>query len=277
MGFFRCSEDDAWMKLLMQNYQANAIRAPRAGIVPLLMLARKDDHVEIRGELIPVIDGSNPVSLPAFHSNAVVSLSGQQTREINADLSLELTAKFLTALGVPLPGAALDAKLFGGASKLAFEVSDVRQVGVDINALGLALENRRINLDHPSVGIFCGDDPADALVITRVLTSPKFSVHTFGDSEQEVEVKIDAIKELIGDASVEVGWKATRKSSITFTGPSQVTFAFACAPLNLKPDGSFTIGFEIEPGDLRMLINGPLKVLPIDAPAIVLPGLLDLV
>ncbi|MGW2287005.1 gasdermin [Streptomyces phaeochromogenes] len=278
MGFLNCGEHDPWMKLLMEQYQASVVRTPQSGILPLLMLARDGDRIERRGEIVPVIEGSESVNLPPTQTDVAASISGERTREIKAKLSLELTAKFLQALGVPVPGASLNAQLFNGARSLSFEVSDVRQLRVDPNELGKALAGRRIDLDHPSVEVFLGKNRVDALVITRVLTSPKFAVHASADSGQSVEVDVNGIKDLIGEASIKVDWKATSKSSITFTGPSHVTFAFSCVPLNLRDDGSFTIGLEIRPDDARWAHTEQSQspgLLRKEAPAVPEPGLLE--
>jgi hypothetical protein len=276
MAFWQC--EDPFVRKVRELYRANVIRAPRTGIIPFQVVARRGDHLERRGDLVSLIVGDDPVQLPTVESGIAADLSGESSASVDADLGLELTAKFLKALGVPIPGASVDVTFLERRSKIIFQVLNVREQSVNVSRLGTSLKGRRIDPDHPSAGVYFGEDKADLLVITRILTSPSFAVETERKRGSSAEINVDAIKDLIGEASVKFGYSRSDKSAVFFSGRQHAAFAFGAVPFHLEPDGSFKIGLEVSGGSLLQAPRPGQEIrptIPIDAPVVEDDILLD--
>ena len=142
MGFIPCvDQQDPFTRKVRATYRANVVRAPRTGIQPLDALAVRKTVVQPRGRLAVMIDGE-PVELPKSHQDKVAALSGELSTAVDLGLGIDLTAKFFTALGIPIPSAQASATLWQNAHQIRFEVLDVVQHQVDVSELGLAVNGR---------------------------------------------------------------------------------------------------------------------------------------
>jgi hypothetical protein len=148
-------------------------------------------------------------------------------------LGLDLSAKFLSALGLPVPGADLSATLWQGASTFTFEVRDVIDNQVDIAHLGQAI-NGRLVARTPATEIFLADETQQLLLITRTLTTPTFAVRATGRDGQTIKIAVDGISDLVGAAHVDVSWKREHDDWVSFRG-APVTFGFAVVPCLIDP------------------------------------------
>jgi hypothetical protein len=241
MGFRACpGRDDPFEKKVRETYGANVVGAPRAGIVPLITVARQDDRVEPRGHLRHILDGE-PTKLPKITSSPAAAMSGTRSSELKASLGLDLSSKFLTALGLPVPGAELTASLWDGASKFMFEVRDVVEDQVDIAKLGRAVDGHAV-ADNAATSIFLNDPSQELFVITRTLTSPTFAIRATTSGGQAVNVAVDGIAELVGAAHADVSWKQEKDSWVTFRGADPVTFGFSVVPCVIDAGRRLTFG-----------------------------------
>lgn len=149
--------------------------------------------------------------------------------EVRAKLGLDLSAKFLSALGLPVPGADLTATLWKGASTFTFEVRDVMDNQVDLAQLGQAI-NGRLVAQTPATEIFLTDETQQLLLITRTLTTPTFAVRASSAGGQAVKIAVDGITDLVGSAHADVSWKREHDNWVSFRGTAPVTFGFAVVP-----------------------------------------------
>lgn len=244
MGFLPCiNRDDPFTRKVRELYRANVVAAPRAGIDPLDTLAVRNRSVNVRGALVHMLDGR--AELPEPEATRAAGMSGTRSTSVDLKLGLDLTAKFLTALGVPVPGAEVTASLWKGATRLDFHVEDVVENQVDIAQLGRALHGRRI-ARTPATEVFFSGDGTGLYVITGTLTTTSFAVHGEAESGQTVSVAVDAIRDLIGEASAGVSWESTRQDTVTFSGPTPVTFAFTAVPCALDPGGNLVFGLTTD-------------------------------
>lgn len=267
MGWFAC--DDKFVKAVRQTYRANVVAAPRAGILPLEVVAQKGSQFHLRGDLSThLLDGSD-IELPAVSSTPASSLSGQSTSNIKVGVAAELTADFLNGLGVAIPAASVEATLFGRTKKVSFQVLGVRERGIDIGELGKRLKGVKVDRGNIAVErVFYGEGPpARMLVISRVFQAASFGLYLSEVDDAGVSIEIDALKDLLGHAKADVTWNLASKRSVVFKGKRPATFAFAAIECHLSPDATFALGLEVE---ARLLESKPgaRQFLPLDAPPI---------
>ncbi len=234
MAFRACPrKDDPFERRVRETYGANVVGAPRAGIDPLTTVAKQDDRVELRGHLRYILEG-DPPEFPPVTSSPAAAMSGTRSAEVKAALGLDLSAKFLTALGLPAPDAELTATLWQGAAAFTFEVRDVMDNQVDLAHLGRAI-NGRLVARTPATEIFLADETQQLLLITRTLTTPTFAVRASGTGGQAVKIAVDGISDLVGSAHADVSWKHEHDDWVSFRGATPVTFGFAVVPCLIDP------------------------------------------
>lgn len=254
VGFWHCVRDDPFVKQVRTIYGANVVRNPRTGIGPGDVVAQSGKRVEIRGALAPILIGE-PFELPPIEVNFASSLSGARSTEVNAELGMSLTAAFLAAMGVPVPGADLMLKLWSGASTFNFEVRGVREVSVDVNDLGACLKGRRVDASSPAAAVFFEDPDVRMLLITRTLQAPQFAVTAKRSGNTGVGVSLDAIADLFGEVSAKVEVKSESSNTVSFAGQEAATFAVAAVPCLLRNDGA-----------IALLLQAPTDTQYLDAP-----------
>jgi hypothetical protein len=241
MGFRPCvTRDDPFTRRVRETYGANVVSAPRAGIEPLDTLAVRKRRVEQRGSLGAMLDDGE-VAWPAPQSAPAAALSGVRSAEVDVELGLSLSAKFLAALGVPAPGADVTASLWNGASGFTFEVKDVVEHQVDVAVLGRALQGRHIERT-PATAVFFDGDGTELFLITRTLTSQSFAIRGTSRHGQSVKVAVDAVADLLGKASGDVTWSSDGENAVAIAGPTPVTFAFAAIPCAIDAQGAVVFG-----------------------------------
>jgi hypothetical protein len=189
--------------------------------------------VEPRGHLKYYFEGEPP-ALPAIASFPVASLTGTRSAELKASLGLDLSANFLTALGLPVPGARLAATLWDGAAKFSFVVRDVTENLVDLAELGKAIDGLPVG-DNATTSIFLTDASQELLLISRTLTAPSFAVRATHTGGQAFEAAVDGLADVLGEARAGVSWRAESDKWVSFRGPDPVTFAFAVVPCLIDP------------------------------------------
>ncbi|WP_426562971.1 hypothetical protein ACPPVT_18830 [Angustibacter sp. McL0619] len=220
-------------------YGANVVGAPRAGIDPLLTVARQDDRLEPRGALKYILEGEP--DLPEVTSAPAPAMSGTRSSEVKARVGLDLSAHFLTALGLPVPGAEVTATLWDGATKFAFEVRDVLENQVDLAELARTIDGEVI-ADNAATSIFLSDASQQLLLVTRTLTATTFAARAGSAGGQTLGVSVDAVSDLIGKANADVSWKREKDDWVSFHGPVPVTFGFSVVPCIIGPDRRLKFG-----------------------------------
>jgi hypothetical protein len=240
MSFLSCPrQDDPFTRQVRDTYRANVVGAPRADIHPLDALAVQGRKVDLRGQLRYLIDG--PGRLPSATSAPAAALAGVRSTSVDVKVGLSLSAKFLAALGVPIPGAGISASLWQGASGFSFEVRDVEEHQVDLGELGQRLQGRTLAVT-PATRLFLDDPSVELMLITRTLTTGSFSVRATRSGGQAVQVTVDGLASLIGKANADVSWKTEADHSVTFTGTIPVTFAFAAVPCAIDTARALVFG-----------------------------------
>jgi hypothetical protein len=271
MSFLSCPrQDDPFTRKVRDTYRANVVGAPRAGIDPLGTLAVRGRKVEPRGQLHHLLDG--PLRLPPVTSAPAAALAGVRSTTVDVKLGLSLSATFLAALGVPVPGAEISASLWDGASGFSFEVRDVVEHQIDLGELGQRLQGHTL-ARTPATELFLTDHSVELLLITRTLTTASFSVRATRSGGQALGVTVDGLAKLLGKTKVDVSWKTEDDHSVTFTGQTPVTFAFAALPCAI--DAARKLMFGLAKDDLKFAARPPEAEGLKAAPAIDRLGLLS--
>jgi hypothetical protein len=269
MGFVPCEREDPFTRKVRDVYRANVVRAPRTGIAPLDVLAvGAQRRVEPRGRLDALLSDEAP-GLPEPTSGEVADLRGQHSTTLDLSVGADLTATFLAALGLPVPGANAAVTLWDGARRMSFEVRDVVECRVDIARLGSALTDRRI-ARNAATEVFFAEPRVQMLVITRTLSSSRFAVHATGRRGQSAKVAVDGLAEIFGEATADVRWSVEGESTIAFQGRTPATFAFGAVPCALRSDATVVFGLEVT----DKTFGAHEAVIPQERPAIDDAGLL---
>jgi hypothetical protein len=272
MSFLFCPrQDDPFTRQVRVTYRANVVGAPRAGIDPLSTLAVRGRKVEPRGQLRAMLDGG-PVELPPVTSAETAGLTAVRSAAVDVRLGLSLSARFLAALGVPVPGGKVSASLWDGASSFSFGVRDVVEHQIDIGELGQRLNGRTL-ARTPATELFLTDHSVQLMLITRTLTTGSFTVRAVRNGGQSVQVAADGLATLLGKADADVSWKTEDDHSVTFTGQTPVTFAFSAVPCAI--DAARNLMFGLARDDLTFAARRPSAGDPEDRPAIDRLGLLS--
>jgi hypothetical protein len=272
MPFRMCPREDPFTSRVRRTYRCNIVQAPRSDIRPTDVIAARSRRAERRGGLLTMLERKEPIELPAIRRHSVTEMAGTRSADVDVGLGIELTATFLHALGIPLPGAHATATLWQGATGMSFEVRDVEQHDVDVGELGDALVGSQVRRSSPAARVFFDEPKVQMFVLTRTLTSRHFGVRSSVKGGQSLDVKVDAISEVIGAADAKVEWHKESTDVVRFEGDEPVTFAFAAVPCVMTSDGMFYFGLEADQltlGETERHVAAPAPIFDAD-------GLLEL-
>ena len=215
---------------LRDTFKATPLLTPEARVKPLMVVARRNNDVQFRGELRFLLD--DPTWSFDLRDEPVSSASLDKTRTLDGSLGLQILQGFLKGLNAG--NAPVQASL-SGVKTLSLSFHKVRRHFADLNELGLALANRRLNLNHPSLGLFRGDDPFQMLLVSDAIVSSEFSVNNESGGAGSLEAGLPALHDYLANAKTNLKRVSTTKSSITFEGDQPLTFAFSCVRLDFEP------------------------------------------
>ncbi len=252
MAFFKLC-DDKLVTTLRDVFNANIVRVPEERVRPLAVVASSNGRSDFRGALALLLKDGQPLTVQVQNSR-VAAVSGKRSRQINLDLGLQILGGFLQGFGIPSAGLAAK---FSGASTVSFTFQDVNRAYVDTNELGGALTGRTINQANPAASIFFGDDSWDFLAIDSVITSKDFAINIEQSNDNSFKLDVSGIQQIVSGANVGVTVSSATGTDLTFHGDKELTFAFSCVRLFLKPDGTIsslppdlkprTLGLDDEP------------------------------
>ncbi|MGA0557621.1 hypothetical protein ACO2Q8_13275 [Larkinella sp. VNQ87] len=230
MGFrFRLCKNDT-TQWLRETFGATPLRVPEARVKPLVVVARRKDAIQFRGELKFLLK-NNDWSF-ALNEDPVSSAALERTRKVDAEIGLQLLQGFLQ--GLKADSAPVQATL-KGVKTLSFSFRNVKRRYADLNSLGSALIGQRINLKHPSVGLFFGDDAYEMLLVSDVIVSNLIGINNESGSEVSLEAGLPAWSEYLAKAQTSLKRVTGDKSSLSFEGEEYLTFAFSCVRLHVDP------------------------------------------
>ena len=228
--------------VLRELFNATPMRTPEASVQPLLVIAEKAGKTDKRGTLKHLLKDDDNLKLK-INDDPVSDLSLERTRSMDWDFGLKLLVGFFQ--GFKLPTASLTTQL-NGAKEISLSFKNVRRRWVDKNELGSALRNKKVDLKHPAVGLFLGDDAQNMLLVTDIIVSNGFAINVEKSRDDNFEVEVPAIQKILDEAKASVKAKSTSKNSIAFEGADFLTFAFTCVKLELnQKTGALGVGTTV--------------------------------
>lgn len=215
---------------LRDTFKATPLLVPEARVKPLMVVARRNSNIQFRGELRFLLDDTDWSF--ELRDEPVSSTNLEKTRKVDAGLGLQILQGFLQGLNAG--NAPIQASL-SSAKTLSLSFHNVRRNFADLNALGLSLVNRKINLNHPSLGLFRGDDPYEMLLVSDVIASNEFTINSESGGEGSLEAGLPALHDYVANVKTNLKRVSNTKSSMTFEGDQALTFAFSCVRLGFDP------------------------------------------
>jgi len=239
MGFFRICKNDI-TDILRETFNASPLRVPETRVKPLIVIGKKGSKVNFRGQLKYLLEDEPELEVP-FESSKMANASLDRSRSISLDFGIKILDGFLQGLGISAAPIGANLK---GAKEISFSFTNARRLYVDPGQLGNALRGKKIDLRHPSIGIFTNeDDPFEMLLVSDAIVSRSFTINIEKANEHELEASLPQLQQQIADLNAKVKVDIKDNRSITFEGEEDLTFAFACVKLELdKSSGLLQIG-----------------------------------
>ena len=204
----------------LNRFGYNVVKLPRVGIEPLDVIGR-DETTQWLGPLASVWKSREAVPVPSAPRPAA-PVNGQKTDQMQITFGLKILANALAAFGATVP--ALDAA-YSRARKVQFSYSNVTSTVVPPLEAGNYLAAGTLNTANPVVTHYFTGEDTQAFLIVDVLKSDTISVTSSDEHGGEIGVDVPAIQGLVG-TNVRVKASGTSASTLTFTGPTPVTFGF---------------------------------------------------
>lgn len=234
---FRICRNDV-TSLLKETFNATPLKIPESRVRPLIVIAEKGGKTEFRGALEHLLEegiklGANLKETP------MTDVSFERTKSFDFDFGFEILKGFFQGFGIP--SGAIGSQL-KGAKEISLSFHNVKRLWVDKNELGGNLRGKQLDLEHPSMMPFLGDDPHQMLLISDAIISNSFSINVEKSNEQNFEIELPEVQEILKDTKVKINPKASSKNALTFEGTDYLTFAFSCIQLILNDSGNLGVG-----------------------------------
>ncbi|KAA2238775.1 hypothetical protein F0L74_21405 [Chitinophaga agrisoli] len=246
MSVFNLCSGDPVMKLLKKTFQATPIRIPEERFKPLGAIAAKGDTHKFFGRIENLLTVTTPFDKEPDISQ-MADVSGTKTKEVDFDLGFELLSGFLRGMG--MEGASLKAS-FSGVQKVSFSFQDVKRHHLDIGELGNFFAGKQFNKENPAARLFM-EQEATCLIVDSTIVSNNFTINAEKLSDNSVQIDVPAIQQIIGDLNAGITVKSSGSTSISFTGPTPLAFAFSAIRCEVDEDGFISFGLtrELRPVD----------------------------
>lgn len=253
-----CKNDTTtWLR---ETFQATPLRVPEARVQPLIVVAHQDRDTQFRGELNFLLKNPDAFAMD-YNIDAVANVALQRTKKVDIEVGLSILDGFLQ--GLKMSPAAVGVAL-KGVKEISFSFNNVQRRWLDLGKLGLQLRNNELDLQHPAVKIFTGDDPPTMLLVSDALVSNSFGINLESGRDDAFEAGIPAIQQYIADAKLNVKVQSTLKKSITFEGENPLTFAFSCVRLEFDPaTGDISLMEAVNPKSKGLESNKELRAEPV--------------
>lgn len=233
----------------LNKFGYNVVRLPRTGIEPMQVLGRRNS-LELLGKLSSVWKTTASEPVPGAPA-PVADVEGKQSDDLELSIGLKMLSGALQGLGAAVPS--LDFA-FTKARKVQFTYTNITSTSVMPLDAGNYLASGDLNANNPLVApYFLGED-GHAFLIVDVLKSDTVTVSAKSDSGSDVKLDVPAIQGVVG-AGIGVKSKNASESTISFKGPTPITFGFKAFAIAFA-DGRWTLK-GMKPGqDMAFAFEG---------------------
>ena len=253
-----CKNDTTtWLR---ETFQATPLRVPEAKVQPLIVVAQQDKNVQFRGELGFLLKNPDAFAV-AFNTDAVANVALNRTKKVDIEVGVSILDGLLQGFNMSPAAVGLALK---GVKEISFSFNHVQRRWLDLGKLGLQLRNNALDLAHPAVKIFTGDQPPTMLLVSDAIVSNSFGINLESGRDDAFEAGIPAIQQYVADAKLNVKVQSTLKKSITFEGENPLTFAFSCVRLEFDPaTGDISLMEAVNPKNKGLDSNEELPTEPV--------------
>jgi hypothetical protein len=205
----------------------NAIKLPREGITPLIVLSRDPNTSisSIYGHITDLVAEPMPPLPKVFENLQAGTISGLRTNKLEFKFGISILNDLLSAIGGKSAG--IEA-VFGKASKIEFEYENVQYDTVMPASVTKFLRGAKPSIDEDFVAQF--NEQGEAYIIIDVLKSNSFGIRVYQDSNQGIDINIDALKNVVGLSS-KISIEKKVDTKISFNGSQALGFGFKACPI----------------------------------------------
>jgi len=226
---------------IRSHFGANPLKAPETRIQPLCVLEVVSGKSKYLGEFKYLTKDPFTYDIP-ISTGVVAEVSEQKTRKADFKIGFDILGSYLKVLGID--PASIGAG-FKKSKKMAFSFSNVRRKFIDGLQFGQILSRNEILGDRDNFMLYNAfkDEAIQLAIITDVIVSNNFSVSTYSNSEEAVDINVPAIANAIAGLELKVKMEQTADNEVKFEGPDDLTFAFGALEIKIDPaTGKFSRG-----------------------------------
>lgn len=205
----------------------NVIRLPKAGITPLLVLSRAPNASTstLYGHITDLVVDPAPSLPKVFENIEAGTISGLRTNKLEFNLGISFLKTLLSAIGGKSAG--IEAA-FDNSSTIEFEYENVLYDTVMPASVTKFLRGATPFIDEQFMTQF--NQEGEGYILIDVIKSNSFGFRAYRDSNKGVDIKLDALKGIIGAESKLVIEKKD-DLKISCKGGQPLGFGFKACPI----------------------------------------------
>jgi len=212
----------------LNRFGYNVVRLPKAELRPLELLGRHNGTVERLGRLEQLISVSGRPQPSIRWNQAVSSIEGQLTNQLDFSIAAKILSSFVQALGG-------DVGVTGKLSQLRslqILLSDVKSDRVDPALIGQYLDGVAIDTANPLWAPYLRGE-GRLFVISEVLKTNQINLRVEEKQSQGASLDVPVLQQAVG-AKVSVELKQEAGLTLQFAGAQQLVFGFKCLEIGLS-------------------------------------------
>ncbi len=226
---------------LRKLFGANPLRVPETLYQPLLVLEIKNRRPFPLGDFESMIKG-----LPNFNVNIQTSevseISDFKTQSMSLGVGLDILGNFIKAFGINPSVIELGMRR---TRKIGFSFSNVERKYFSPLQFGKVLSENKILCDIENIFIrkFLSDKRSQLAIVTDVIVSDNFSLLSYDESNNKVEIDVPAIQDSVANMGIDVIVSSDNANIVKFKKQTKpLTFAFSCVEIKIDEKGRFASG-----------------------------------
>lgn len=229
----------------------NALRLPKEGITPLLVLSRNPSTSvsSLFGHITDMVEEPDQ-PLPKLWNNLEAgTISGLKTNRLDLNFGISILNTLLSAINAKSAG--IEA-VFNAASTIEFEYENVLYDNVMPASVSNYLRRVTPFIDDSLLSQF--NEQGEAYIIIDVLKSNSFGIRAYRENASGIDLNVSALQDVVG-ATSKVSIEKKSDLKISFKGEKPLGFGFKACPIwvenidgklrfRLNPDTNQAIDFR---------------------------------